>query len=198
MRRAIVLSLLLAAAGAACGGDSTSDSPLSGARTYYESLDLGSPVAAATTFADAFARDDFMTVWLVLDGQAQFRITQVLNLLEYEQLVRPDRVGDVQVQFGEAFDLETMEMNDPWYVFDRFMLIADLTDAFLIDLSGEASFGEARTIAGGAEVPAEVEGVDGEVTFRLVNSPSGRWRVHQVVVPGGDEERIPWSVPPIE
>jgi hypothetical protein len=198
MRRMGVAAVLLVVAVVACGGDSECDSPLAGARTYYESLDLGSPVAAARTYADAFARDDFMTVWLVLDSQAQFRITQLSNLMEYDQLLQSDRVDDIQARLGEAFNFETMEMSDSWYVFDQFMLIADRNDAFLIDLSGSTSLGEARTVVGGAEVPAEVEGIDGEVTFRLVLSPSGRWRVHQVVVPGGDQERIPWSVPTTE
>jgi hypothetical protein len=187
--------MVLAVTVAACGGDGEPDAPLGAARTYYESLDLSSPVAAARTLVDSFARDDFMTVWLVLDAQAQFRTTQLLNLMEYDQLLRSERVDDIQVQLSEAFNFETMEMNDSWYVFDQFMLIADRNDAFLIDLSGETSLGEARTVADTAEVAAEVEGIDGEVTFWLVESPSGRWRVHQVILPGGDDESIPWSVP---
>ena len=42
---------------------------------------------------------------------------------------------------------------------------------------------------------AELEGVDGEVIIRLSKSPKGTWRVRQVIVPGGDETQIPWSVP---
>jgi len=55
----IALVLMLALIGAGCTAES-SDS--SGARNFYESLDLASPSAAVETFADAFARKDFMTV----------------------------------------------------------------------------------------------------------------------------------------
>lgn len=195
MRRMLLVLLVAAVVVPACGGDAQSGSPLNGARTYYESLDLSSPEAFVRTFVDAFARDDFMTVWLTLDSQAQFRFHQLFNLLEFDQLLRSDQVDDFQARLRDIADSQMNEMNDVWYVFDQVMLTASRNDAFLIDLSGETSLGAARTLAATAEVPAEVEGIEGEVLFRLTLSPSGRWRVHQVIVPGGDETSIPWSVP---
>ena len=87
-----------------------------------------------------------------------------------------------------------------WSFFDDLMLAAARHEAFLIDLSGEVTI---QSAAAGTplgddavvDVVGAVEGIDGEVIFRTVQAPSGRWRVRQVVVPGGDEEMIPWAVP---
>jgi hypothetical protein len=75
------------------------------------------------------------------------------------------------------------------------MMIADDHDAYLIDLSGEVTLGEESQVGDDVEVSSVVEGIEGEIRFRLVQSPSGRWRVFQVIVLGGDETAIPWSVP---
>lgn len=72
--------------------------------------------------------------------------------------------------------------------------------AFYIDLSGEVTIVDTQTSATEQEEDAidvitSVEGIEGEVAFRMVQVPSGRWRVYQVIVAGGDEEMIPWTVP---
>ena len=76
----LVLSVLLAG----CGDNQ--QVPPSGARTYFEALDLSTPSAAAETFLDAFARDDFMTVWLALHPKAQklIEINLVLSERSYD------------------------------------------------------------------------------------------------------------------
>jgi hypothetical protein len=193
----VMLAMCLGVVG--CSDDGGAGPLPGGARTYYESLELGSPVAAAATFTDAFARDDFMTVWLVLDAQAQFAFQQYVNLIEYDGLIRSDAIeGDLAALLQEAWAVDNPDRSiDAWYLFDQVMLIADRHDAFSIDLSGEAVFGVAEPGNGYSDVPAEVEGIDGEVVFRVTGSEGDRWRVHQVIVPGGDEERIPWSVPGI-
>jgi hypothetical protein len=45
------------------------------------------------------------------------------------------------------------------------------------------------------DVIAEVEGIQGVVIFRMVQAPSGNWRVYQVIVEDGDTEMVPWAVP---
>jgi hypothetical protein len=74
------------------------------------------------------------------------------------------------------------------------MLLADQHNALLIDLQptelSVASFGDDGT----ATVVGDFDGIDGDVEIRLTETPKERWRVHQVLVPGGDEESIPWGV----
>jgi hypothetical protein len=172
------------------------DPPFGEARTYYQSLDLSSPLAAARTFVDAFHWDDFMTVWLALDADAQFTFRQDFNQSDYEHLIASDHIDDFGAELREAWTIDDPERSiDAWYLFDQVMLIADRHDAFLIDLSGTVTFGDEDVAGRSAEVPAQIEGIDGDVIFRLTGSEAGRWRIHQVIVPGGDETRIPWSVP---
>ena len=186
--RTMLCVLLVAVAFAACGGDQCTS--LGGARTYYESLDLESPEAGAATFVRAFARDDFMTVFFALDDEAHLAFQQHLALLEYDRLLDTASVPDLQAELRQVLSPE-LESFDMWHLFDRLMLMAGRHDAFLIDLGGEVTFEETAS----SDVSAVVAGIDGAVVFRMVESPSGRWRVRQVLVPGGDETILPWSVP---
>ena len=166
-----------------------------GARTYYESLDLSSPTAAVETFAEAFADDDFMTVWLGFGRNAQFRLQQDLSLLQYGRIIAPDALDEWRNWMQNEFSLEAMESVDGWWLFDRMMLVADESDGFLIDLSGDVSIKREEITDGTALVLAEVSGIEGDVEFRLIQSGGGRWQIEQVVVPEGDEDLVPWTTP---
>ena len=107
---------------AACGiGDTTATQQHGTARTYFESLDLSSPQASAETFTDAFQRDDYMTVWMVLHTESQFRFVSHWNLLDYDRLFDTERL-DPAVDVPPLFSLETWEHQDPWWSFDQVML----------------------------------------------------------------------------
>lgn len=188
----IALVLVFGLIGAGCTAVS-SDSD--GARNFYESLDLASPSAAVETFSDAFARNDFMTVWLTFDVTTQERIGDSFDLLQWPILIDTDAVPNMGSEMASILSLDNLETTDRWYLFDEIMMIADRNDAYLIDLSGDVTLGEESQVGDDVEVSSAVEGIDGEVRFSLVESPSGRWRVYQVIVPGGDETAIPWSVP---
>lgn len=184
--------------GALLSGGCTGSDDAAEARTYYESLDLSSPVAAAETFVEAFDRNDYMTVWLTFDFFAQHEIRSAFNLLQYSMLVQPDEARDIgEAMADEVSAAITGGTTDMWYLFDRLMSLADNNDALLIDLSSPESLGpEDITADGEATAAGEFEGIDGTVTIRLTENSLGRWLVHQIIVPGGDEEQIPWSVPP--
>lgn len=173
---------------------------LGGARTYYESLDLSSPKAAVKTFTDAFAREDYPTVFFILSMRAQGMFRSRFSTLEYQYVF--DIESSEAIMNEVAFyskGPEYFEHNSLWYLFDEVMLAAKKYDALLIDLSGDVVIlgtepSETRweeTI----DVLTEVEGIDGVVRFRMVLSPGGRWRVMQVIVPGGNENLFPWAVP---
>ncbi|OFW52919.1 MAG: hypothetical protein A2V75_09875 [Actinobacteria bacterium RBG_16_70_17] len=195
MRRLILPLLVVGVLVIGCGGDEPS---LGGARTYYESLDLASPREAVATFADAFQRNDFMTVWLVLDADAQLHLQQDLNMAQWGQFFDTAASPEYRTALEtEVFPFQSWDSHDSWEFFDRLMLMADGHDAFLIDLSGQVNVtGESPSAGWGyTDLTAEVEGIEGDVIFRMAQAPSGKWRVHQVIAPGGDEQSVPWSVP---
>ncbi|MCP4964770.1 MAG: hypothetical protein GY926_06000, partial [bacterium] len=167
--------------------------PSDDARTYYESLDMSSPMSAAEAFVEAFDADDYMAVWMLLDYFAQREIWTNINLLQYGQVIRSTNLPDRNA-LGDEMSATIGETTDRWYVFDRIMQLADANDALLIDVS-PLSLTAGETTGDTADVVAELEGIEGEVIIRLSKSPKGNWRVRQVIVPGGDETQIPWSVP---
>ncbi len=172
------------------------------ARTYYESLDLATAKKAVTTFTHAFNKNDYPTVWLVLAPKAQLlwyqrllrmNIAAIVNSELWDTMVPEITVFSQGLGYGEHSDY------DGGFLFDEVMLAASRHDAFLIDLRGDLHIlsSEGSTTADGeacVDVVASV-GDLASVTFRMIQAPSGRWRVLQVIVPGGDEEQIPWSVP---
>ena len=79
MNRTSRLALLVAMGVLVVTACSDSSPHRDGARTYYESLDLSSPTVAVETVADAFARDDFMAVWLSFGRHAQTRATRHIS-----------------------------------------------------------------------------------------------------------------------
>jgi hypothetical protein len=193
--RRVTLWLAVGLLATACGSSGPS---LGGARTYYESLDLSTPRRAVTTLVDAFGRNDFMTVWLVLDPFAQDEFRSNLNLVRYSQILDTAAFPDYQTALQTEFlPMASWDSHDLWYLFDSLMLLADRHQAFLIDLSGPVEI-TGETTEGPfdyTDVTARVAGIEGEVTFRMSQAPSGRWRVFQVIVPGGDTRLVPWAVP---
>jgi hypothetical protein len=172
------------------------------ARTFYETLDLDTPEAAVMTFTKAFQREDFMSVYLILSASPQYRMHQNINLWQYSHWFRTDHIEEIfedVTVFSEGIG-KGEHVDSGWYLFDQIMMAAKKHNALLIDLSGEAKIidsyasediGDLEVV----DVVATVKGIDGDVVFRMVQAPSGRWRVYQVIVEGGDEEMVPWAVP---
>ncbi len=118
-----------------------------------------------------------------------------MDLLQWKSIVGPEALDDLRDWLQNEYSLDLVESVDGWWLFDRLMLIADESDGFLIDLSGDVSIGREAINDGTAIVSAEVSGIEGDVEFRLRESATGRWRIHQVVAPGGDEDLFPWATP---
>ncbi len=175
-----------------CSQGELSDDP----RTFYDSLDLSSPMATTETFVEAFGRDDFMTVWMSFGYFAQTDIKSAFNLLQYHQLVQVDKIPDPGITITDpisaAIGRGTVDM---WWVFDQLMLVADEHDAFLVDLSNPVGLELGNTSADEATVIGEFEGMDDPVQIVLRKDQADRWLVYQVIVPNGNEEQRPWSVP---
>jgi hypothetical protein len=126
--------------------------------------------------------------------------------LRYDHLVREESAAEIMRELCVVSEGITNcdYVHDYMFWFDDLMLGAEKRSAFLVDLSGRVTLeaiGAPKAVDEHhvVDVTATVEGVEGEVVFRTVQVPvSGKWRVLQVIVPGGNEELIPWSVPTAE
>jgi hypothetical protein len=177
------------------------------ARTFYESLDLDGPESAVITFVDAFQRADYPTVYWILAPDAQEQWRQYLGIFGFDRMISVDANVDPLVVWKATItntalaDLSQLEhFNDFSYYFDIVMNAAKQHGVLPIDLTHVVTVLEVKPAQTNDEytfvdVTAKTETVEGVVTFRMIQGPSGRWRVLQVIVPGGDERDIPWSIP---
>jgi hypothetical protein len=182
-------------------------------RTQYESFDLNTPEAAVQTFVDTFQQRDYAGLFLILAPQSQLAWGQVFTRFSFERIIAPEAVDALMDSIDFGFNHTETEHSPQVtsYLFDDIMLFAEEHDAFLIDLRGEVQIlrsedntipafhhaeenDEDETPLPVVDVITSVEGIEGEVAFRMVPTPSGRWQVMQVSVPGGDKEWLPWSV----
>jgi hypothetical protein len=156
-------------------------------RTYFETLDLSTPEAAARSFAHAFEKNDFMTSYLVLHPDAQTRLRQ-----EWSQTFRwRHLIGERADQaLIDEFDYEEVigTHSDPWYLFDYVMYYADQMDDLLFDIKGEPNFYRSQELLSRDGKPvidlgAVVTGVSGDIIFRMVQGGDSRWRVYRISVP---------------
>lgn len=181
-------------------------------RTYYDTLDLKTPEKAVKTFIKAYEERDFWTAWLVLSTRTQFVYHQRVNLLDYRELLkyesRSELVENIPI-LSQKLPGGEHSLGDIGYFFDALMLAASEHDMLLFDLSGvvvitsstptsipTGSSGSSTEDA--VDVTANVGKVQG-IIFRMVQAPSGKWRVYQVILPGCDDHsdfsHIPWCIP---
>lgn len=213
MKRLLLVLLLTVSisVGMAAAQDAAPTAPT--ARTEYEALDLSTPEAAVTTFADAFQDGNYPRVFLVLAPEAQQGWYSGFSLFRPELLVDESMADQLFEATRDLFGFDHTETeHSPYnmpYLFDAVMQFAAENDAFVIDLRGDID------IVGTEEssVPSRENGEDrdddtplpavdvivstselGELRFRTVQVPSGRWRVYQVIVPGGNENLLPWAI----
>jgi hypothetical protein len=183
-------------------------------RTQYESFDLSTPEAAVITFIDLFQNRDYAGLFLILAPEAQSDWYAAINRFRYEFIIYASASEGLIDAMGEVIGFDHTETeqhaNNIPYLFDSVMLYAEEQDAFPIDLRGQVEI--LRTEESTVPAPSSAEDSDddetplpaidvivstedqGELRLRMVQVPSGRWRVYQVIVPGGDEQRLPWAV----
>ena len=174
----------------------------------YEELDLSSPEAAATTFVEAFAREDYLTAYRALSVESQEVLATLPGFLFADG--GPATIGqrydwlDTQYRAAARADL------DDWIVthhIDAWGLPGELQaesmlrtlarlGALTVDLTGGVSSIEPiRTGADTAELRGRLDATtDGRaVTITLVTGPGGDWRIHQVATAGGDDTVFPFA-----
>ena len=179
---------------------------VSNARTYYDSLELDTPELAVQTFIDAFHRADFVTTYMVFAPATQQElrsqgfelsldnfIQEGLSIEDEELFIQTwtDRIGPDRAE----------HIQDTMHVFNTMMRSAAELGfmPFQFEKNFEILGTESVTTSDGQEATDLMimfEGSENSIVFRLMQSPDERWRVFQVIWPGGDETEIPWALGP--
>ena len=123
-----------------------------------------------------------------------------MQLTYFDRLIKFDDPTEAKEILADTPIFQTIDQLEHLgglYYFDSIMLAAKQHSAFLIDLSGTVTtvYSEPYADDSMANIYTKVEGIEGDVIFRMEKSPTGRWRVQQVIIPNGNEDMIPWSVP---
>lgn len=163
-------------------------------RTQYEGLALSTPVEAVLTFIDRFEHGDYPALFLVLspEAQADWRRRPIATFDYSTWFADPNLLDQVAMLSSDLPDEHDSSVIT--HIFDEVMRVAEANDAFVIDLRGAQDVGGQEMGPDGTTARLRARLANGvPVTFELTLSPSGRWRVRQVIVPGGDTEVLPWS-----
>ena len=167
-------------------------------RTYYESLNLFTPEEAVSTFLEAYKQENYTAIWLIFSIQAQEAwYDQFATLQPTLYYGAPEYWWGQNCGSFDSFLHDTSKGS----LFDLMMLFGKDCDILPFNIRGRVNVNRTEeTLTGlgenAVDVYTKIDGIEGEVIFRLTETTSGRWRVHQVIFPGGDEEIIPWSHPP--
>ena len=177
-------------------------------------FDLSSPELGVAAYVDAFADNDYVAAFFLLDPQAHERFMVAMQRfqlghfsgIDFDQIDRDDMAG-LPTEYAEDIERPSISYN-AMQMFAFYMALADREDAHLISFDGNVGlFGDALTIESTgtpftedgrqrAWVETTVQN-EGPVRFLMQESPSGRWRVLSIVArPGADDEAV--FLPPRE
>ena len=100
--------------------------------------------------------------------------------------------------------LAEREQQDMSFQFAHMMSVAGQHDILPLDLTGlpedltranvPALGASAQSPDGRVEIAISLKNYPAPVTFRLEKSPHGKWRLRQIIPPGGDEKSIPFGL----
>lgn len=175
-------------------------------RTYYESLELDTPELAVQTFVSAFDRADFVTVYMVLAPATQQELRSQGVALSIDNFIHERLVGENQELFIQKWTSrvsvnEAEQFQDTQYIF--YVMMQEAAELGFIPFQFNEQFeilGSESTIIPDGQNAVDLmimfEGDENPIIFRLIQSPDKRWRVFQVIWPGGDETDVPWALGP--
>lgn len=166
--------------------------------TEFDRLDLSTPEKAVGAFIENYKAGNFFAVYHILDNQAQ------INLMRYSAVnfsvdnYFRNATREIYYKIYDELSYEYGEQgiyNRP-YLFHLMMSYAAENKLLYINFGEYAIIDKTKRNNDNVESYDCIlkESVNGKLTFRLTRSIRGKWRVHQVIVPSGNEELYPWSV----
>lgn len=207
-RRALVLALALGAATAGGAPLPASAQPAaapSSGSAAYDRLDLSTAEAALRQFLGAYRRGDYVTAFWIMAPASQQAFQVHLMRFDLSKIARVSAVGAMTHAPEMIPPMNRLEQTDPSFAFAYAMQVARRLDIMPLNLAGMPEdmspavvprLGTRMQLADGqVEIAVPLQAYRAPVVFRMMRSPMGRWRVQQVLPPGGHVESLPFGLP---
>jgi len=203
LRGAVTAAVLFAAAPAAA--QATSRPVPSSGSVAYDRLDLKTPESALRTFLTAYRRGDFVTAFWVLTPVSQTAFYTHLARFDLSRVARVP-ASSAYMHAAEMIPAPSqMDQTDISFVFAHAMTVARRLDLMPLNLAGMPEdmspanmprLGNRIQLTDGkVEFSVPLQAYRSPVVFRMVQAAHGRWRLEQVLPPGGAVDSLPFGLP---
>lgn len=203
--QALVLLVSVVAAGPEASAQSGQSAIPSSGSAAYDRLDLTTPEAALRQFLGAYRRGDYVTAFWILAPASQQAFQVHLMRFDLSRIARVSVTGAMTHAPEMIPPVNRLEQTDPSFSFAYAMQVARRLDIMPLNLAGMPEdmspavvprLGTRVQLADGqVEIAMPLQAYRAPVVFRMVRSPQGRWRVQQVLPPGGHVESLPFGLP---
>ena len=203
--QALVLLVSVVAAGPGASAQSGQSTIPSSGSASYDRLDLTTPEAALRQFLGAYRRGDYVTAFWILAPASQQAFQAHLMRFDLSKIARVSVTGAMTHAPEMIPPVNRLEQTDPSFSFAYAMQVARRLDIMPLNLAGMPEdmspavvprLGTPVQLADGqVEIAMPLQAYRAPVVFRMVRSPQGRWRVQQVLPPGGHVESLPFGLP---
>ena len=203
--QALVLLVSVVAAGPGASAQSGQSTIPSSGSAAYDRLDLTTPEAALRQFLGAYRRGDYVTAFWILAPASQQAFQAHLMRFDLSKIARVSVTGAMTHAPEMIPPVNRLEQTDPSFSFAYAMQVARRLDIMPLNLAGMPEdmspavvprLGTPVQLADGqVEIAMPLQAYRAPVVFRMVRSPHGRWRVQQVLPPGGHVESLPFGLP---
>lgn len=160
---------------------------------FYEQLTLDMPENAVAQFCHAYTQGDFVTVFFILSKNTQNKVIRAINKLQLDRIID----DEAELNGFSLFPRDSEHGNAIMFLFARIMRSAQEQRNLLLNFTGLEQIVKVRYMVDSGsgeecEVLTELEGLDETVSFFLVKSPNGRWRVSRILFCLEEEEYRSW------
>ncbi len=171
--------------------------------TSYEDLHLGDAESALREFLSAYHRGDFLVAYWILAPEAQTELQRQLAMFNADRFFSGTvDFKDLAMLFPAQADVEQTDFGFLFADMMRFGLARGIQPLNVAGLPDDLSKSNVPVLGkrtertdGKVEYAVALKAYPKPVVFRLQTSPRGRWRVYQVLLPGGDESSLPFGLP---
>lgn len=170
----------------------------------YDRMDLSSAEAALRTFLSAYRDGDYVAAFWVLGPETQDEAMRHAAQLNLGRLARLPAQGRMAIMTEMIPPTAEADQRDYGFLFASIMQVAKRRGILPLDVAGlpgdlsatgAPGLGrQAETAEGFAEIAVTLRAYPAPVLFRLFKARTGRWRLRQIVPPGGDPTSLPFGL----